>query len=137
VKGIDEDSQHDRGIFVAAGELRRSGELWQDEFDRLGRALKWFNTNLIVPKGIPPRAIFWFKPDARECHWRTYEIVRLLRLYGYTVWMLEARRLGRVVYEDDVQVAALPFAARAWRRGEPHWPWNDTTASVDRASAGS
>jgi hypothetical protein len=132
VRGIHEDSQHHRGIFVAAGELHRSGELWQDEYDRLRRALNWFNANLIVPKGVAPRAIFWFKPAAHECHLRMYEIARLLRLYGYTVWSFEARRPGRVVYEDDLQVAALPFAARAWERREPTWPW-EATVSVDRA----
>ena len=128
VKGVLQDSQHHSGIFVAAGELSRSGELWRDEYERLGRALNWFNANLIIPKGVPRKAIFWFKPSAAECHWRTYEIVRLLRLYGYTVWMLEARRPGRIVYEDELQVAVLPFAPRAWERTEPNWPWDAFTA---------
>ena len=121
VKGIDPDSQHHRGIFIAAGDLKEAGELWREEYERLSRALTWFNRNLIVPRGVPPRAIYWFKPSADDCHRRTYEIVRLLRLYGYTVWMLQARRPGRVVYEDDLQVGAIPFTVRDWQRGEPEW----------------
>ena len=135
VKGIDPDSQHQRGIFIAAGELKRSGELWDEEYQRLSRALAWFNTNLIVPRGVPPKAIFWFKPAASDCQRHAYEIVRLLRLYGYTVWAIEARRPGRVVYEDDLQVAALPFAAKEWEWGEPCWPWMEATGAL--AAAGS
>lgn len=127
VKGIDPDSQHHRGLFIAAGELGRSGELWQDEAERLRRALNWFNTNLTVPKGIPPRAIFWFKPDAEDCHRRAYEIVRLLRAYGYVVWVYQSARPGRVVYDDAQQVAVVPFSVREWTRTEPVWAWESAT----------
>jgi hypothetical protein len=128
VRGIHQDSQHHRGLFCAAGELQSSNTLWREDAERLGRALHWFNTNLVVPKNIPSRAIFWFKRDADQCHRRTYEIVRLLRGNGYTVWTFEAVRTGRVVYEDDLQVAAVPFAPKAWTRAEPGWEWETATA---------
>jgi hypothetical protein len=127
VKGIDPDSQHHRGLFMAADELRNSDALWHDEAERLRRALNWFNTNLTVPKGIPPRAIFWFKPDAEDCRRRAYEIVRLLRAYRYAVWVYEAVRPGRVIYDDAQQVAVVPFSVRGWTRTEPVWAWEPAT----------
>ena len=140
VPGIDPDSQHHRGIFVAAGELERSGELWDHEFKRLRRALTWFNTNLCVPKGVSLKAIYWFKPSATACHWHAYEIIRLLQAYGHNVWMLEARRPGRILYEDELQIGALPYAAKEWAWTEPTWPWagaGDATAAARPAGAGS
>jgi len=128
VRGIDHDSQHHRGLFCAAGELQRSDTLWRDDAERLRRALNWFDTNLLVPRGIPSRAIFWFKHDADDCHRRTYEIVRLLRENGYTVWAFESARPGRVVYEDERQIAVVPFAPKTWARAEPRWAWTETIA---------
>ena len=41
---------------------------------------------------------------------RIFEMARILHEHGANVYMLRAQRVGYVVYEDDHQVVAEPFA---------------------------
>ena len=57
----------------------------------------------------------WFKPAAREHILRIRDIVAILENHGVTTKMLVTRRPGYVVYEDEHQVAAIPFRRkRRW-----------------------
>lgn len=103
------------GVFQAAYELR-------DRYGRkstVGRGLRpplaWFNANLKAPD-VPPRAIFWFKADARSCLAQIWQVIYILRSYEETVWMMRCQRPGMIAYEDAFQVAAVPEAASRWRR---------------------
>lgn len=73
-------------------------------------AFDWFNRHLAVPRGLPQEAVCWFRSDAAECVDRLRALVEAYRVVDRTVWMLTARRPGRIVYVDRHQVAAVPFA---------------------------
>ena len=65
--------------------------------------------NVEAPEDSDPRAIFWFKPTATEAIRMLWGLAQLLRGHGYHVEMLTTDRPGYIVYEDDLQVAAIPF----------------------------
>jgi hypothetical protein len=43
-------------------------------------------------------------------------MIHVLKANDLPVWMMQCRYPGRVVYHDAFQVAAVPGAARKWRR---------------------
>ena len=120
VADIDEDSERRLGVFHAVGNLRRQGKLYAYEEDIHDSIRQWFNENLERPTRFtaskPPfyrkknRALCWFKDSAREHIARVREFVVILQNHGAPVHMLKADRVGYVVYEDEYQVAAEPFA---------------------------
>ena len=73
---------------------------------------RWFNANLPVPRRLPKNAVCWFRADARESLDKLRTLVEIYRLLGRPVWMQATRNPGRVVYRDDYQVAAVPYADR-------------------------
>jgi hypothetical protein len=92
--------------------MSKSDEQLLDELER------WFQENLPVPERLAlsskPRrkaqAISWFRNTATEHIARMREFQTLLETYGILVNMLRDRRPGYVVYEDEYQVVAHPFA---------------------------
>jgi hypothetical protein len=111
---IEPATQRRLGIFKAAGHLRESGGVSAHEMSRLKGSLRWFNSNLKVPR-VPHHAVFWFKSDASCCMERVWEIVRLLKAHDHIVWMMRAEELGQVVYEDAQQMAAVATGTRMRR----------------------
>ncbi len=117
---VDPDSQREEGVFQAAHRLCREGNLSDLESARLTELLDWFKVNLKAPTRLtsakPPhhnkknRAICWFKGDAILYLSNIWEIVRLLEHHGLFVQMIKTNRPGYIVYEDDYQIAAEPFA---------------------------
>ncbi len=107
---IDEDSHKPQGVFQASYALLDSGDLAGDEWKRVRDILDWFNAHLPHPpknftKG---RAIFWFKSSAKESTRKVWELVQVLRQYDHHVEVHKCRRLGNILYEDKLQVAAYP-----------------------------
>jgi hypothetical protein len=107
---IDEDSHKAQGVFVAAYALLDSGDLNRDEWKRVREILNWFNENLPhPPKNFTTgRAIFWFKSSAEKSIRSVWELVHVLRQHGHYVEVHKCRRLGNILYEDKLQVAAFP-----------------------------
>ena len=101
------------GVFTAAYDLRREGDLFAHDRERLDGLLAWFGRALTVPPrgAIPERALFWFR-DAGPFASRAWELSGLLDDYGYAVELVTARSVGRVVYRDEHQLAALPPSRR-------------------------
>jgi hypothetical protein len=118
---IDPDSQEGAGIFCAAYSLLDSHSLASEFESQLQQALQWFRRNLDVPwrfsRSSRPhrarRAIGWFKPTAADHLATAREIVAVLECHGIATTRLEIQQPGYVVYEDEYQVAAIPFADRA------------------------
>ncbi len=73
---------------------------------------RWFNGAFRVPKRLPKTAVCWFRADAVELIKRMRTLVELYRLAGYQVLMQTTSTPGRIVYRDDHQVAAIPYADR-------------------------
>ena len=97
------------GLFAAAYHLRRRCDLLPHDRTRLDHCLSWFGRTLTVPpRGtIPAQAIFWYADGGRfaEGMWETAHIAEE---YGFTTELITARAIGRIVYRDRHQCAAIP-----------------------------
>jgi hypothetical protein len=120
VSHIDEDSERELGVFHAVNTLRAEEKLHTHEEEQHDLIREWFNQHLEKPTRFtaskPPfyrkrsRAISWFKDTAHEHLDRVRELVLILEQHGIPVRMLKTKRVGYVVYEDEFQVVAEPFA---------------------------
>ena len=54
----------------------------------------------------------WFRADSVECIQRLRVLIEAYRMAGYAILMQATQTPGRVVYQDDVQVAAIPYPDR-------------------------
>ena len=84
-------------------------------------ALAWFGERLLTParfnrtrsKGYylrSTRGICWFRDTASEHIEQMHRIVAILEAYRHPVTIIRESRVGYLVYEDDFQVVAEPFA---------------------------
>lgn len=96
------------GLFTAAYSLRDGGDMDGSDSRRLDELLAWFRAELPVPPEhlIPDGAVFWYREAGRFSQ-RMWELAQLLGEYGYTAELVTAAFVGRVVYQDEHQVAAL------------------------------
>jgi hypothetical protein len=116
----DRESARALGIFHAFAYLWQDGELYPYEEEQHDLIRQWFNEHLERPTRFtaskppfyrkPRRAICWFKDSAREhLNWAWW-MVAMLENHQIPVKMLKAERVGYVVYEDEYQIVAEPFA---------------------------
>ena len=101
-------SERRSGLFVAAYRLLRRGEVDAGLRATLEAELDWFGEHLPSPDLDEERAIF-FRSDGGESLCRIWTMLHLLRSAGLQPWMQSVRSPGRVVYEDEYQVAAIPW----------------------------
>jgi len=114
----DAQSGRRQGLFYAAYELEASGAASPGDIAALAEIHDWFGKNLREPTraSISARpharaqALSWFKETATEHVSRMRDMQRILEGYGVFAETLRTRRPGYVVYEDDHQVVAQPFA---------------------------
>jgi hypothetical protein len=118
------ESGRELGVFHAVRDLRDWGRLASEEEAQHDSIRKWFNENLEKPTRFtaakPPyyrkqaRALSWFKDSARDHISRVRELVIILEHHGVSVRMLKTDRVGYIVYEDEYQVVAEPFAKETY-----------------------
>jgi hypothetical protein len=114
----DEDSGRRTGIFQAASELRDSAKMTGEEWWRLQNIREWFSENLERPTRFSlsakpnkkAQAISWFKESAIEHIAQIRAMILILEAHGVMIETVRTQRPGYVVYEDEHQVAAYPFA---------------------------
>ncbi len=114
----DSKSQQPLGVFQAIYRLRRAGELAVHEESWFAETEDWFSRHLKRPDRLtetrrpnaPDRAISWIKASAVDHVSRMRDLVALLEHKGVVVEELRTLRPGYVVYEDEFQVATIPFA---------------------------
>ena len=112
-----ESSDQQRGLFSAIYDLESRGELAAYELEWFRATEQWFNQHLRRPDRLawstrpnaPERAISWLKASATEHVSRMRELVALLAHKDVAVAELRTTRPGYVVFEDEHQVAAIPF----------------------------
>jgi hypothetical protein len=109
------------GIFRAAAVVEVRAELpeWRREW--LSDRFAWFRTHLPVPRygGIDRRAIFWFHPHASIVS-EMWHLVAILREEGVPIALRRTNMPGRIVYQDEFQIAAIPYGhGRRPRREKP------------------
>jgi hypothetical protein len=109
------------GVFRTAYALLDADEVSKSDRQTLRDQLAWFSKNLPVPKRFnrsaskgfyrrKTKGIAWFHDNALEHIGRMHEIKRVLEANGHVVHIVREDRIGYVVYTDDVQVIAEPFA---------------------------
>ena len=121
----DRASDQWQGIFTAAYALEREGKLLEHELVWLRGITAWFNRNLRRPRRLawstranaPERAISWLKMSATEHLARLRELAALLEHKDVPVEELRTDKPGYVVYEDEYQVAAIPFGTETFGGG--------------------
>ena len=117
---VHPDSNSETGVFQAAARLREDPSLPEHEYAVLREIGDWFNLHLEKPpkfgkskawhRDKPGKAISWFKDTAREHIGRAREMVFILENHGIHARMITTDRPGYVVYEDEFQIVAEPFA---------------------------
>lgn len=115
-----EDSNMELGVFHAVRNLREEGKLFHFEVEQHDLIRDWFNKHLEKPTRFtaskPPyyrkknKAISWFKDTAEEHISQIRSLEAILQNHGVLVHMLKTDRVGYVVYEDEFQIVAEPFA---------------------------
>jgi hypothetical protein len=120
VAEIDEDSERALGVFHAVWNLRYAGRLYAYEEDHHDMVRWWFSANLKRPTRFTAakapfyrkknRAVSWFKDTAIAHLAQIRELVAILENHGIHVRTLKVKRVGYVVYEDEYQIVAEPFA---------------------------
>ncbi len=110
------------GIFSAAYELRNARNVDPHTHKQLEDLLAWFRQNLAIPsrftrsssKGADRPSVTyglsWYKPSAKVHLDKSYELSALLQQNGYFIEIIKTTRLGYVLYEDEHQIVAEPFA---------------------------
>jgi len=113
------DSGFRYGFICGAYEVQNRKVLEPFEEDRLEEIFAWFNEHLHIPDRFSRKrnanhrkhhGLSWFKDTASEHLQLAREVVEILRPHGVVVDILETERPGFVVYEDEFQVVAEPFA---------------------------
>lgn len=102
------------GIFVAVDHLRRAGMLSAEEEGSYLDIDDWFREHLPNPPfyedGNSIGAVTWFKtPLSREMTERIDELKAILDAHGVEHDVVSALEPGRIVYEDEYQVGAVPL----------------------------
>jgi hypothetical protein len=120
VADINADSGRELGVFHAIWNLRDEDKLHAHEVELHDSIVQWFSEHLEKPTRFtaskPPFyrkknvAISWFKDTAHEHIARVRELAVILEHHGVSVRMLKASRVGYIVYEDEFQIVAQPFA---------------------------
>jgi hypothetical protein len=120
VGDIDEDSGCELGVFHAIRNLRDEHKLRIHEEEQHDSIVQWFNEHLQEPTRFTAsktpfyrkknKAISWFKDTAQEHLDRLRVLVAILENHDISVQMLKTNRVGYIVYEDEFQIVAEPFA---------------------------
>ena len=102
------------GVFHAVRYLRDDGELSRMEEAIADRVFDWLAEDLdSPPSGLLrkyPRAVSWFRLEARQHVSRAETLAKLLVKRGVRVRRLERVHPGRIVFTDEHQIFALPRA---------------------------
>lgn len=109
------------GFFQAAGELANNPLSDAIAVARVNVLREWFADHLELPERFSrssskgyyrkeTKGLSWFKSSATEHISRAFELKNVLEEHGYAIEVLKEDRIGYVVYEDEYQVVAEPFA---------------------------
>ena len=105
----DPDALRPQGVFQRTYALLDGGELHPEEVRILRAALGYFEHDMAVPRVHQPRAVFWFKAECAMCTHHGWLLANALKASGVPVVPLRTVKPGLVVYEDDCQIAAVPY----------------------------
>jgi hypothetical protein len=112
---LDYHSHQKLGVIRAANYFEE--QMDYADWAHLELLVVWLNRNLRVPRRFSrsrrrhaqKKAICWFKDAAERPLSKVRQIASILERYEIQTKMLKTNRPGYIVYEDDAQVAAIPF----------------------------
>ena len=115
------DSGVETGLFASARVLRDTADVSDKHRQSLQDILAWFSTHLAVPTRFNrtssqghyrrnSQGIAWFRDTANDHLARMHQLKVIFEEHGYNVTMIREERIGYIVYEDEFQVVAEPFA---------------------------
>lgn len=113
----DPRTNRPQGVFTALYRLERDGRLIEHELEWFHQMEDWLNKHLAQPTrlsrsmrhGAARDAITWMKLSASVHVQKMRELAQLLKYKDVQVVELVTEKPGYVVYEDEHQVAAVPF----------------------------
>jgi len=92
------------------------------EYAAVADLMSWFRGNLSGPfeyrlraRWRAPRSICWFRCTAHEHLARARELATILEDRDVFIRTIKCYKTGYVLYEDEVQVLAQPFADMRFR----------------------
>lgn len=114
---INADSHVEAGLFYTAYKVKYEHTLPDYDLDQLQDLFAWFDINLESPSDFrlkqcwrSRRAVCWFKSSAHEHLAKAREIILVLESNDVYIRTIKAERPGYVLYEDEAQAFAQPFA---------------------------
>jgi hypothetical protein len=105
------------GVFALVNGLHKAGLLTPEEAAFRAHHNAWFDRHLVLPtdadptvydRRVNPGAVAWFRASATACLARVPGYLAVLDAHGVPWERVEALSAGRVVYEDELQVVAVP-----------------------------
>lgn len=116
---LDIDNDEALGIFGASYSLLENDAIPDYMKAEIRETLNWFKRNLLIPDRFvrsrkPHRednGICWFKADATDCMHHIRYLVLLVSEHDIQVRELRTESPGYIIYEDEAQVVAKPFAS--------------------------
>ena len=116
---LDTDTDQSMGVFGAAYSLLEGDRVPDYSRSEIRKTLDWFKTNLPIPDRFvrsrkPHRqddGVCWFKTTATESMKQIRYLVQLVSDHNVIVRELLTDTPGYMIYEDDSQVVARPFAS--------------------------
>ena len=118
VNAVDDNSQRRMGVIIAAYELKHGDRLSAEELAHMNEITRWLDLNLEAPERFSrsrrsnahAKAISWFRASALEHIEKVRSLCRLVERYGTSTVQITTRKPGYIVYEDEYQICAVPFA---------------------------
>lgn len=118
VHDIDDRSFKEKGLFTAMGDLEEKNVLYKYQENLQKEISTWFSKNLIAPKVLSShrcgkdkeKAISWFKQSAKTHIDQMRAYAQILEAHDILVKQIVTKKPGKIVYEDNYQIAAIPFA---------------------------
>ncbi|WP_370410077.1 hypothetical protein [Streptomyces fradiae] len=110
---------HFPGVFALANGLARKGLPSEAEHRFWRAANDWYDAAYPDPSqtdpevydpAVNPGAVAWFKSTAGHLLDRVPGYLALLAAHGVACERIESADPGRIVYEDEVQVVAVPWS---------------------------
>ena len=100
------------GVFSLCHRRVDNGTFTAEDSELFRETDQWFKDNLIQPpfyaEGNPDRAVTWFKTEAYEAMKEKSQVLTdLLDKYGVPYDVVFTDYVGRIIYEDEFQVAAV------------------------------
>lgn len=116
------------GVFGLANGLAANGDLSEQEYADWRAGNDWYNAAYPNPSDVDPSvydrdlnplATAWFKDSATHLLARIPRYLEILATHGVACVRVETDDPGRIIYEDAVQVVAVPRSPDASTSFQP------------------